>query len=484
LTLWLFATPAGDPDNYNLTATPLADAGFDETTVSGVTLTADSTLVIVLSATHAAPVTTLDISPAANGDGTYTDPVTITLSATAAAGFSVDTTFYEIDGNGLQQYFAPFEVSGAGPHSVRYFSVDDSGVSETPQNFDFTIEQTDTIPPVTVATVSPVANAAGWHNTDAAVDLSASDEAGGSGVQSITYLIAGAQATPTTVVSGSAASISITTEGISEITFWATDNEGNDEAAQTLAVRVDKTAPSISGSASPAPNPNGWNNTPVTVTFVCSDATSGLAAGSPPAPTVLSSEGVDQSASGTCTDLAGNSASATVSNIDIDVTAPEAYLQFNPATKDIAVFGRDSLSGISASPTAPASVVASGTLGQIRVYNVTDNAGNVLQLTISVHTVGELVTARVLSTKYGSAPATATVFNVAAFSWKLKSDGSLKTLDQLIYAGPSLVQAHYMAALNRSVITKWLPAPSVTQTRTGLVLLRLATSNGQVAIEY
>src|SRR5262249_52796168 len=60
----------------------------------------------------------------------------------------------------------------------------------------------------------------------------------------------------------------------------------------------------------------------VTVSFACTDATSGLASGSPPAPTTLSAEGANQSVSGTCTDNAGNSASATFSGINIDKTAP------------------------------------------------------------------------------------------------------------------------------------------------------------------
>ena len=57
--------------------------------------------------------------------------------------------------------------------------------------------------------------------------------------------------------------------------------------------------------------------------------------------------------------------------------------------KDILVFGRDSLSGISSAPIAPSSVVPSGA-GQIRIYNVTDRAGNVLQLVFDVSKTGNL----------------------------------------------------------------------------------------------
>ena len=99
------------------------------------------------------------------------------------------------------------------------------------------------------------------------------------------------------------------------------DNAGNSATAATFGpIRIDKTNPTINGSASPAPNGAGWNNTNVTVSFTCTDALSDVA--SCPANVVLSSNGADQSASGTATDNAGNSASTTVGNIDIDKTAP------------------------------------------------------------------------------------------------------------------------------------------------------------------
>jgi hypothetical protein len=181
----------------------------------------------------------------------------------------------------------------------------------------------DTIPPVTSAVASPAPNAAGWNDSNVTLTLNSTDnEPGGSGVRQVTYSATGAQAISTTVVSGASASLTISVEGTTTITFNGTDNAGNVESPKTLTVMLDKTPPSITSVRTPPPNANGWNNTSVTVSFQCSDALSGLAAGSPPAPTTLSSEGAGQSVSGTCTDVAGNVASATVSNINIDKTAP------------------------------------------------------------------------------------------------------------------------------------------------------------------
>src|SRR5207248_2943487 len=81
-----------------------------------------------------------------------------------------------------------------------------------------------------------------------------------------------------------------------------------------------KTPPTITGAASPAANAAGWNNTDVTVSFVCSDTLSGVA--SCAGPTTLSSDGAAQSVTGTASDNAGNTASATVTGINIDKTPP------------------------------------------------------------------------------------------------------------------------------------------------------------------
>ena len=77
-------------------------------------------------------------------------------------------------------------------------------------------------------------------------------------------------------------------------------------------------APTISGSRSPAANGNGWNNEPVTVSFTCS---SDALASCTPSQT-LNADGANQSVTGTVTDTFGQSASTTMSGISIDRVAP------------------------------------------------------------------------------------------------------------------------------------------------------------------
>jgi hypothetical protein len=212
-------------------------------------------------------------------------------------------------------------------------SADPDVASEATQALAKLSSLADTVPPTTAAALSPQPNGAGWNNTNVTVTLNATDnEPGGTGVKQITYSAAGAQNIGSTVANGASTSFAIGTEGITTITFFGTDNAGNVEGAKTVTIQLDKTPPTIIPVRTPAPNANGWNNTNVTTSFVCADSLSGLAPGSPPAPTVLSAEGAGQSVSGTCTDVAGNSATSTVSGINIDKTPPVITASANPST--------------------------------------------------------------------------------------------------------------------------------------------------------
>ena len=150
----------------------------------------------------------------------------------------------------------------------------------------------------------------------------------------------------------------------------------------SVSIKRDGTVPTISGSRSPAANGAGWNNTDVTVSFTCGDATSGVVSCS--TPTTLSGEGAGQFVTGNATDNAGNTNSATVSGINIDKTAPSVALVGGPADGGSYYFGsvpaaptcsaEDNLSGLA----APCSVSGYGTtVGDHTVIaSASDNAGN------------------------------------------------------------------------------------------------------------
>jgi hypothetical protein len=111
----------------------------------------------------------------------------------------------------------------------------------------------DGIDPATTSAVSPAPNAHGWNNTPVSVDLQATDlRSGNAGplpgwVDQIHYALAGAQPSGPQVVPGSSASVPVTAEGLTTVTYSATDAAGNDEAANEATVRLDFTAPDING---------------------------------------------------------------------------------------------------------------------------------------------------------------------------------------------------------------------------------------------
>jgi hypothetical protein len=108
----------------------------------------------------------------------------------------------------------------------------------------------DRMPPTTAATATPPPNAAGWNRTDVAVALNATDNAEGSGVQYIRYWLTGAQQVPV-VIGANPASVLVTAEGTTTVGYSAVDNAGNIELSKSLAVKIDKTGPGISGMPAP-----------------------------------------------------------------------------------------------------------------------------------------------------------------------------------------------------------------------------------------
>lgn len=104
----------------------------------------------------------------------------------------------------------------------------------------------DTTPPSVTATVTPDANTAGWHTgaDDVLIALTATDEAGGSGVHSITHDTDQPGTEPTTI-EGDHATVTIDTEGVTTVTYSATDKAGNTAPEGSVTIRLDRTAPML-----------------------------------------------------------------------------------------------------------------------------------------------------------------------------------------------------------------------------------------------
>jgi hypothetical protein len=286
----------------------------------------------------------------ANSNGWNNTDVTLTWSCSdAQSGVVSSSVSQTVSSEGSNQSATGTCVDGAG---------NDASDTQISINIDKTS-------PSTSASAAPAPNANGWNNANVTVSFSGNDGTG-SGIDSCDTAV---------VLSAEAAGQSATGS--------CTDLAGNSSSATASGINIDKTAPSTSASAAPAPNANGWNNTDVTVSFSGNDGLSGIASCS--ANVVLISEGAGQSASGTCTDLAGNASSpATASGIHIDKTVPSVSLVGGPANGGSYYFG-----SVPATPTCSAFDVLSGIDGACAVSgysnlvgthtvsaSASDNAGN------------------------------------------------------------------------------------------------------------
>jgi hypothetical protein len=175
-------------------------------------------------------------------------------------------------------------------------------------------------------------------------------------------------------------------DGTTSVSGTAVDNAGNSASSSLLLVRIDKTNPTITVSATKADTTvytaGTWTNQTVTVHYTCSDSVSGVA--SCPANQVFSADGGTASASGTATNNAGNSASASFGPIQIDkkgptisIASPVANAAYpNTNILNIAWTAGDALSGVASQ---------SGTLDGNPITN--GQPVNLFFLSLASHTV-------------------------------------------------------------------------------------------------
>lgn len=328
-------TPWTDANGETLTVTLIAGityqgctiditiSGNTQVTCAAFTPTADSTINITLpyveppqaptglsapNATNQAPALSWNSVSGANHYDIYRDNSSI--------GSTSSTTYTD---TGVSE----------GSHSYFVKAVNSVDVAGDPSNSKTVIY--DVTAPSISYSINQTPNGSGWYNSSVIVTFSCSD----------------ALATIATCTSP----ITVGADGLNQaITGTAVDKAGN-TATATATLSVDRSHPTITASQSPAPNANGWNKANVTVSFTCSDNTSGIQSCS--SPVTLSSESATLSATGYATDNAGNNDFVTLSNIKIDKTAPtisgasmSSTLIITSANETLSANVSDSLSGV------------------------------------------------------------------------------------------------------------------------------------------
>jgi hypothetical protein len=302
-----------------------------------------------------APTAAPTQDPPANGAGWNNSDVTVTWNWTDTGGSGIDTANCTVSSTSV----------GEGEITLNATCKDLAG---NEGSAEYTVKVDITNPTIS-GSASPAA-VNGWNNTDVTVSFSCADNAGGSGIDIDN--VAGA---------------TLSTEGAGQLvtnTGACVDKAGNvADPATVSGINIDKTKPTISGSASPAAV-NGWNNTDVTVSFSCADNAGGSDVDiNTVTGATLSTEGAGQLVpyTGTCVDKAGNEADpATVSGINIDKTKPTLGPSVSPnpvvlnGAATVTSNASDALSGIATDSCDP---VDTSSLGSKTVTcTATDFAGN------------------------------------------------------------------------------------------------------------
>jgi hypothetical protein len=286
---------------------------------------------VTLNIDKTPPTITGAASPIPNGNGWNNTDVTVTF--TCGDGLS-----------GVATCPAPVTVATEGANQVANGTAVDKAGNSASASVTLNIDKT---PPAITGSASPPANGDGWNNGDVIVTFNCADGLSG--------------------VATCPAPVTVGAEGSQTVSGTAVDRAGN-QAQTTLTVQIDRTPPTISGVASPAPNGDGWNNTDVTVTFTCADGLSGVA--TCPAPVTVATEGAGQTVPGTAFDRADNSASTSVT-VSLDKTMPLLQIDSPPdgatvPSSPVTVSGTatDALSGIK-------SVECNGTAATVAGSNFT-----------------------------------------------------------------------------------------------------------------
>ncbi|MDW8069751.1 MAG: hypothetical protein RML46_12695, partial [Anaerolineae bacterium] len=218
-------------ENQSVSGTARDRAGNERTAVVGE-----------ISIDKTPPAVFFSVDPPPNENGWHQTPVTIAWSGTDAL-------------SGIDLCDPPETVSGEGAEQSRIGSCIDqagnTGHAEARVSIDLT-------PPRIEAFRSPPPNASGWVSTPVTVTFLCND--------------------PLSGIDHCPAPVTVSTEGADQVVSGtARDMAGNTASVMVADISIDMTPPHVAAIPDRSPNARGWYTAPFTVTWVGSDALSGVA---------------------------------------------------------------------------------------------------------------------------------------------------------------------------------------------------------------
>ncbi len=322
----------------------------------------------------------------------------------------------------------------------------------------------DTTAPVTTATVSGA--------NPAVVTLTATDNAGGSGVAGTEYRI------NTQTWSTYTAPVSVPRTDVDQsMEFRSTDNAGNveDTKTVTIAKASDTTAPVTTATVDPAApsGENGWWTGPVTLTLSATDTGGGTVASTQyaigdeewhtyTAPVSIASEGA-LSVKYRSTDSVGNVESIKTIGVKIDAEAPmvaAAVSGDDPVS--VTLVASDATSGVASRSyrvgtsgewqnyTAPFTVAKTNAAQTVQ-FRATDNAGNVSAVG-SVTIAAAPTQLKPSVTTLSVTPSTLPYGGVVSATVRVTSAGTVGAEIVSIYDGNTLIAAGVLRSTGQVTI--------------------------------
>ncbi|GGM33212.1 ThuA domain-containing protein [Dactylosporangium sucinum] len=316
------------------------------------------------------------------------------------------TGSYSADGTNWTVIATLTNAAVAANAKVGLYTLGAGQQASKPATFDYfrlTTAVVDNVAPSVTAAVSGTATG-GFYTGPVEVTLTATDNAGGSGVDKVEYQL-DADSTWTAYT----APIAVSGDGTHQVRFRASDKAGNVSMPGTQEVKIDATAPVTTASFAPASDA-GWHQGATPVTLAATDAGSGVSKvewsldGGPwtayTAPVNVTGNGQHELLYKS-TDAAGNVETLKSAILKIDGTAPTVIVagladgQLYGDSQDVRVTWQaiDPVSGIkSVTGSLDGGAYQTGTLQAMYELDLgmhqlvvvgTDNAGNATTSTVT-----------------------------------------------------------------------------------------------------